>query len=105
MRDRRRVCAAAGLASLLAGGLAWGLAAQTVSLPGEATAPLAPSAWAKYRHDLWNTRRSVANGPKTNALKWTFTEPERRDTNHQQHQSQSPAKITSGHNGNLLKSL
>ncbi len=63
----------AGLAGLLLGGFGWRLSAQPPGVPPAATEALAQSAWAKYRHDLWNTGRSVVNGPKTNTLKWTFS--------------------------------
>ncbi len=69
--ERRWVRAAAGLAAIILLGVAWGAWGQSV--PPAALAPLAPSPWPKYRGDLWNTGRSATNGPKANALKWTFS--------------------------------
>ena len=72
MSRRGRIFFGTAWAAGLIVGLAWMLAAQTGGGPGAATASLAPSPWPKYRHDLWNTGRSAANGPRTNALRWTF---------------------------------
>jgi cellulose synthase/poly-beta-1,6-N-acetylglucosamine synthase-like glycosyltransferase len=65
--------AATGLAAILAFGAAGGVWGQSASVPPAALALLAQSPWPKYRHDLWNTGRSATNGPRTNALKWTFS--------------------------------
>ena len=65
--------AAVGLGAVLALGAAWCAWGQSASVPPAALAPLAQSPWPKYRHDLWNTGRSATNGPRTNALKWTFS--------------------------------
>ncbi|MBI3002751.1 MAG: PQQ-like beta-propeller repeat protein, partial [candidate division NC10 bacterium] len=62
-----------GLTALLAVGAAWAVLAQTAPVPPAALAPLAESHWPKYRHDLWNTGRSAVNGPRTGALKWTYS--------------------------------
>ncbi|MBI2081551.1 MAG: PQQ-like beta-propeller repeat protein [candidate division NC10 bacterium] len=62
-----------GLTALLAVGVAWAVLAQTAPVPPPALAPLAESHWPKYRHDLWNTGRSAVNGPRTGALKWTYS--------------------------------
>ncbi len=70
---RRSTRTATGLAVILALGAALGVWGQTALGPPRAGAPLANSPWPKYRHDLGNTGRSVTNGPKTNALKWTFS--------------------------------
>lgn len=69
---RRSTRVAVGLVGVLGLCAAWGIWAETSPVPPAATAPLAQSHWPKYRHDLWNTGRSATNGPKTNALKWTF---------------------------------
>lgn len=62
-----------GLLGLAVVAAVWGAWGQSASVPSAATAPLAASPWPKYRHDLWNTGRSAVNGPKTNALKWSFS--------------------------------
>ncbi|MBI4638098.1 MAG: PQQ-binding-like beta-propeller repeat protein [Candidatus Rokubacteria bacterium] len=69
----RRALTALGLAAMLLLGGALGLSGQTPPVPPPATVGLAQSHWPKYRHDLWNTGRSASNGPRTNALKWTFS--------------------------------
>lgn len=70
---QRSARAAMGLVGILALGGAWGGWAQTASVPPAAKASLAESHWPKYRHDRWNTGRSAADGPKTNAVKWIFS--------------------------------
>lgn len=65
--------AAVGLAAILALAGPSEVWSQAASVPPAALAPLAQSPWPKYRHDLWNTGRSAINGPRTKALKWTFS--------------------------------
>lgn len=69
---RHRAGGALGLVAILALSAASGGSVETASVPAAATAPLAQGHWPKYRHDIWNTGRSSTNGPRTNALKWTF---------------------------------
>lgn len=71
--QRRGTRVALVVVILLAGGAVGAVLAQTAPVPPAALAPLAQSHWPKYRHDLWNTGRSAVNGPRTGALKWTFS--------------------------------